>query len=75
MQSSAAHMSQVNTRVGDAIKKQAEDVLLAEGWAVSEAFYQQIGMNPSANQEGKHSWDELYAEAIDARFAEKGMIA
>lgn len=52
----------------------APDSLLADGWAASEAYYRTIGVDQSTAKTPERSWDELYAEAMDAHFSEKGLI-
>ena len=50
------------------------DALLAEGWAISDAFYASLGLALPVQPTEDRSWDELFEEAAEEHFAEKGLI-
>lgn len=46
--------------------------LIHEGWKIADDFCRSIGVEPGQIEKDERSWDEIYQEAMDAHFAEKG---
>ena len=47
--------------------------LVWAGWKISDEFYQSVGLERSDSSLREQSWDELYAQAMDEHFAQRGL--
>ena len=45
-----------------------------EGWNLVDGFYRSLGIDPDALPVDTRSWEEIYEEAMDEHFMEKGMM-
>ena len=45
-----------------------------EGWDFVDAFYRSMGIDPDSLPVDTRSWDEIYEEAMDEHFRERGMM-
>lgn len=52
-----------------------DDSVLMEGWSITEAFYRSVGIDASSLSREDRPWDEVYAEAMDEHFHEKGLLS
>lgn len=59
---------------GDELDKETERrlALAEEGWKIADDFCRSIGVEPGQVEEDARTWDEVYQEAMDAHFVEKG---
>lgn len=51
----------------------ASESVISEGWSIADEFYRSIGYDPSATPTEERSWDEVYSDAMDEHFREKGI--
>lgn len=47
--------------------------LVWAGWKISDEFYQLVGLERSDSSLHEQPWDELYAEAMDEHYAQRGL--
>lgn len=47
---------------------------VVRGWALADEFCLSVGYDPSDSTVKAQSWDELYAEAMNERYAQKGLF-
>ena len=45
-----------------------------EGWNLVDSFYRSVGIDPGALPVEQRTWKEIYEEAKDEHFMEKGML-
>ena len=64
---------EVLAAVDDRQRAIAPESPFAASWAASDRLYADLGIVASPGSEGR-DWDTVYAEAMDERYRQKGMI-
>ncbi len=54
-------------------KDVAGESIVSEGWSIADDFYRSIGYDPSVTPAEERSWNEVYTDAMDEHFREKGI--
>ena len=48
--------------------------LVSEGWKIADEFYRSIGCDSTAMPIEDRTWDDVYADAMNEHFCEKGIL-
>lgn len=48
--------------------------LVSEGWKIADEFYRSIGCDSTAMPIEDRAWDDVYADAMNEHFCEKGIL-